>query len=63
MHIYASVHEVDREFSAYENGIAEYFLFNALTFNQWYVLFLDNSSTGSSFRRVPSICRFTKNNF
>lgn len=34
MHIYASVHEVDREFSAYENGIAEYFLFNALTFNQ-----------------------------
>lgn len=36
MHIYASVHEVDREFSAYENGIAieKYFLFNALTFNQ-----------------------------
>lgn len=36
MHIYASVHEVDREFFIYENGIAieKCFLFNALPFNQ-----------------------------
>lgn len=35
MHIYASVHEVDREFSAYENGIAieKCFLFNLNSFS------------------------------